>query len=168
MGKTRVVFRKWLDTAGWTVFPIVSFVENLMTMHLLGPAYTTTQTRKRNSKISDSKFTKWAMDWRDDCKRNKRLGIKSKTFDEYIQYRHGNYKPKLRGTPLPQYQVSDHRQKYPSQNQIGVHLTKDLSYEREKLAVSSNYIVGQAYNKGGLVVLSKSDAADPATGKRRG
>ena len=168
MGKTRVVFRKWLDTAGWTVFPIVSFVENLMTMHLLGPAYTTTQTRKRNSKISDSKFTKWAMDWRDDCKRNKRLGIKSKTFNEYIQYRHGNYKPKLRGTPLPQYQVSDHRQKYPSQNQIGVHLTKDLSYEREKLAVSSNYIVGQAYNKGGLVVLSKSDAADPATGKRRG
>ena len=138
-----------------------------MTMHLLGPAYTTTQTRKRNSKLSDSKFTKWAMDWRDDCKRNKRLGIKSKTLDEYIQYRQGNYKPKLRGTPLPQYQVSDHRQKYPSQNQIGVHLTKDLSYEREKLAVSSNYIVGQAYNKGGLVVLSKSDAADPATGKRR-
>lgn len=138
-----------------------------MTMHLLGPAYTTTQTRKRNSKLSDSKFTKWAMDWRDDCKRCKKLGIKPKTFDEYIQYRQGNYKPKLRGTPMPQYQVSDHRQKYPSQNQIGVHLTKDLSYEREKLAVSSNYIVGQAYNKGGLVVLSKSDAADPATGKRR-
>ena len=139
-----------------------------MTMHLLGPAYTTTQTRKRNSKISDSKFTKWAMDWRDDCKRNKRLGIKPMTLDEYIQYRQGNYKPKLRGTPMPQYKVSDHRQMYPSQNEIGVHLTKDLSYERAKLEVSSNYTIGQAYNKGGLVVLSKSDAADPATGKRRG
>jgi hypothetical protein len=68
---------------------------------------------------------------------------------------------------MPQYNVSDHRKKYPSQNEIGLHLTKDLSYEREKLAVSSNYIVGQAYNKGGLVVLSKSEAADPATGKRR-
>jgi hypothetical protein len=69
---------------------------------------------------------------------------------------------------MPDYMVSDHRQKYPSQNQIGVHLSKNHSYEREKLEVSSKFIVGQAYNKGGLVVLSKSDAADPATGKRRG
>jgi hypothetical protein len=107
------------------------------------------------------------MDWRDDCKRDKRLGIKPKTLDEYIDYRQGNYKPKLRGTPLPQYNVSDHRKKYPSQNEIGVHYAKDSSYEQEKLAVSSNYIIGQAYNKGGLVVLSKSEAADPATGKRR-
>lgn len=138
-----------------------------MTMHLLGPAYTTTNHSKRKSKLSNSKFHKWAMEWREDCKRCKRFGIKAKTLDEYIQYRQGNYKPKLRGTPMPQYNVSDHRKKYPSQNEIGVHLTKDSSYEREKLEVSSNYIVGQAYNKGGLVVLSKSDAADPATGKRR-
>lgn len=139
-----------------------------MTMHLLGPAYTTTNHSKRKSKLSDSKFTKWAIDWRDDCKRAKKLGLKPKTLDEYIQYRKGNYKPKLRGTPMPQYTVSDHRQLYPSQNEIGAHFTKDVAYERAKLEVSSNYIVGQAYNKGGLVVLSKSDAADPATGKRRG
>jgi hypothetical protein len=31
---------------------------------------------------------------------------------------------------------------------------------------SSQYVVGQAYNKGGLQVLSKED--DPTTGKRRG
>lgn len=138
-----------------------------MTMHLLGPAYTTTQNHRRQSKLTDSKFNKWAQAWRDDVKWCKKNGIKPRTLDEYISYRQGNYKPKLRGTPMPQYNVSDHRKKYPSQNEIGLHLTKDLSYEREKLAVSSNYIVGQAYNKGGLVVLSKSEAADPATGKRR-
>lgn len=138
-----------------------------MTMHLLGPAYTTTNHSKRKSKLSDSQFHKYCMDWRDDCKRNKKLGIKSKTLDEYIAYRQGNYKPKLRGTALPQYKISDHRKQYPSQNEIGTHFTKDVAYERAKLEVSSNYIVGQAYNKGGLVVLSKSDAADPATGKRR-
>jgi hypothetical protein len=49
-----------------------------------------------------------------------------------------------------------------------LHYAKNSSYEKEKLAVSGNYIIGQAYNKGGLVVLSKSEAADPATGKRRG
>jgi hypothetical protein len=32
---------------------------------------------------------------------------------------------------------------------------------------SDNLIVGQAYNKGNYVVLSKAEAADPATGKRR-
>lgn len=138
-----------------------------MTMHLLGPAYTTTNSRKRKSKMTTAKHTKIAMDWLEDCRFCKRLGIKPKTFEEYKQYRAGNYKPKLRGTPLPKYEVSDHRKQYPSQNEIGVHYAKDSSYEQEKLAVSSNYIIGQAYNKGGLVVLSKSEAADPATGKRR-
>ena len=34
-------------------------------------------------------------------------------------------------------------------------------------AISGDYIVGQAYNKGNLVVLSKEDAKDESTGKRR-
>ena len=34
-------------------------------------------------------------------------------------------------------------------------------------AISGDYIVGQAYNKGNLVVLSKEDARDESTGKRR-
>jgi hypothetical protein len=32
---------------------------------------------------------------------------------------------------------------------------------------SGSIVVGQAYNKGNYVVLSKEEAADPATGKRR-
>lgn len=34
-------------------------------------------------------------------------------------------------------------------------------------ALSGDYIIGQAYNKGNLVVLSKEDARDESTGKRR-
>ena len=33
--------------------------------------------------------------------------------------------------------------------------------------LSGDYIIGQAYNKGNLVVLSKEDAKDSSTGKRR-
>ena len=33
--------------------------------------------------------------------------------------------------------------------------------------LSGDYIIGQAYNKGNLVVLSKEDAKDETTGKRR-
>ena len=41
---------------------------------------------------------------------------------------------------------------------------QDESY---KLGISDRYVVGQAYNKGGLQVLSKREQNDPATGKRR-
>ncbi len=97
----------------------------------------------------------------------KKLCIKPKSFDDYIDYRLGVYKPKLRGVNVKQYQPSNHRTLYPSQDEIGVHISKNTLSEREKLEVSNNYVIGQAYNKGGLVVLSKSEAADPSTGKRR-
>ena len=41
---------------------------------------------------------------------------------------------------------------------------EDKSY---KLDISSQYVIGQAYNKGGLQVLSKTEQSDPTTGKRR-
>ncbi len=37
-------------------------------------------------------------------------------------------------------------------------------YKRE---ISSQYVIGQAYNKSGLQVLTKKETEDPATGKRR-
>ena len=37
----------------------------------------------------------------------------------------------------------------------------------EKLKVSSKYIIGQAYNKGGFQVLTDFESKDPQTGKRR-
>jgi hypothetical protein len=99
-----------------------------MTMHLLGPAYTTTQTTRRKSKTTTAKQTKLANDWLNDCKFCKRLGIKPKTFEEYQQYRSGNYKLKLRGTPMPEYNVSNHREKYPS----GGERTPYLSLTKEQ------------------------------------
>lgn len=44
-----------------------------------------------------------------------------------------------------------------------------IAYANEKdwQYASSKYTVGQLYNKGGIQVISKVDAADPATGKRR-
>lgn len=44
-----------------------------------------------------------------------------------------------------------------------------ITYANEKdwQHASSKYTVGQLYNKGGIQVISKADAADPATGKRR-
>ena len=67
-----------------------------MTMHLLGPAYSTIRT-PRKAKLTKSKLDRFYVDWKSDCKREKKLGIKPKSFDDYIDYRLGYYKPKLRG-----------------------------------------------------------------------
>ena len=40
----------------------------------------------------------------------------------------------------------------------------DDDYKKE---ISSQYVIGQAYNKSGLQVLTKRETLDPATGKRR-
>ena len=40
-------------------------------------------------------------------------------------------------------------------------------YVKTTSTISGDYIIGQAYNKGNLVVLSKEEAKDESTGKRR-
>ena len=127
-----------------------------MIMHLLGPAYTTTQTTRRKSKTTTAKQTKLANDWLDDCKFCKRLGIKPKTFEEYKQYRSGKYKPKLRGTPMPEYNVSNHREKYPSGDGIGV------TFARTPNTYTGDKLIGIAtmHKSNSVPVFSQEDAIE--------
>lgn len=133
-----------------------------MTMHLLGPAYTTTRTDKRASKVSNSQYHKYCMDWRDDCKRNKRLGIKSKTLDEYLAYRQGNYKPTLRGTKMPEYNVSNHREKYPSLADTGV------TFAKKPNVYTGDRLLGIAtmHKSNSVPVFSQEDAIEIAKMRR--
>jgi len=94
-----------------------------MSMHLLGPAYTTTNTKKRKT-ANKGVTSKYAQDWVDYNKQMKKLGVSTKTFDEYVAYRQGKYKPKLRGTPLPEAYKSDHRERYKSVDGVGVTFAK--------------------------------------------
>jgi hypothetical protein len=41
------------------------------------------------------------------------------------------------------------------------------STARKEKPILKQYVIGQAYHKGGFQVLSKKEAADPKTGKRR-
>jgi hypothetical protein len=102
-------------------------------MHLLGPAYTTTNNSKRKSKPV-TVTAKYAQEFLDYNKQMKKLGIKPKTFDEYVAYRQGRYNPKLRGTKMPEYKVSNHRELYPSQVDTGVTFAKKPNvYTGDKL-----------------------------------
>lgn len=91
-----------------------------MTMHLLGPQFSTLSSRKRKSKVNVN--AKLTQDFNEYNKQMKRYGLKEKSLDEYIAYRQGKTKSKtkLRGTPIPQYNTSNHREQYPSYgDQVG-------------------------------------------------
>jgi len=130
--------------------------EMTMTMHLMGPAFTTTNTRKRKDKLSNSQYHKYAMDWLDHKRQCKKHGIKAKTMDEYILYRQGKYKPKLRGTKMPEPYVSNHRELYPSQAGIGVEFArKENTYTGEKLLG-----IATMHKSNMVPVFSQSDAEE--------
>ena len=69
------------------------------------------------------------------------------------------WKPKSEPLPLARAKKSERYQSVG--DGIGNGFVKTTS------AISGDYVIGQAYNKGNLVVLSKDDAKDESTGKRR-
>lgn len=132
-----------------------------MTMHLLGPAYTTTKTSKRKSKPL-TVTAKYAREFLDYNKKMKKLDVKPKTFDEYVAYRQGRYNPTLRGTKMPEYNVSNHREKYPSQVDTGV------TFAKKPNVYTGNRLVGIAtmHKSNSVPVFSQEDAIEIARMRR--
>ena len=93
-------------------------------MHLLGPAFTTTKYGKTKSKVKIN--DKLYADWKNHNKCMKQSGAQIMSFNEYVLYRQGKYKAPLKGTPLPDYNVSNHRKLYPSGVGIGVSCAKPI------------------------------------------
>lgn len=134
-----------------------------MTMHLLGPQFSTISTKKRKKKLTDNQYHKMCMDWREYNKQMKRCGLDGKTLDEYIAYRQGKYKPKLKGTPLPKYEVSDHRKLYPSGDGIGT------TYARKENVYTGTLIKGIAtMHKSNAVPIIDQKQAEEIARMRRG
>ena len=135
-----------------------------MSMHMLGPAYTTTSTRKRKKKVTASSNAKMHTAWLEHNKQMKRLGCKPMTFEVYVQYRAGKYNPKLQGTPMPESKVDySHREMYPSGDGIGTAFARPENFysgTRKLLGVASMH-------KSNLVpVWSQEDATDIAHMRR--
>ena len=132
-----------------------------MTMHLLGPAYTTTRTSKRKS-VPVSVTSKYAKEFVDYNKHMKKLGLKLKTFDEYVAYRQGKHKPVLRGTKMPEYNVSNHREKYPSLADTGV------TFAKKPNVYTGDRLLGIAtmHKSNSVPVFSQEDAIEIAKMRR--
>lgn len=67
-------------------------------------------------------------------------------------------------TSIPSYKT---QRAAPTSDFVGKIVYRKQLTQEERDAVTAKYTIGQAYNKGGLVVLSEREAKDTATGKRR-
>ena len=130
-------------------------------------------TRKRKLKITKQRMSELVEEHRLYNKKMKQTNNRKDmiSFDEYLKRQFGQvkYKPKKTGTYQPTDMIITRSTNIPSHT-IDV---KDLQHactkpnDDYKKEISSQYVIGQAYNKSGLQVLTKRETQDPATGKRR-
>jgi len=137
-----------------------------MTMHLLGPQFSTTSTRKRKKKLTDGQYTKMCIDWTAYNKQMKKMGCKTKTLEEYIAYRQGKYKPQLKGVvkdPMKATTLRRDAPKYESGDGIGV------SYARKENVYTGTLITGIAtMHKSNAVPVINQKQAEEIARMRRG
>lgn len=94
-------------------------------MHLVGPYLTTTNYRKRKSKVTQAQMNRWTEGYKERCKLNKRLGLPKQTFEEYVDMLHGRVKrdkPKFvpmqpKVDPVME-RIRQHKEMYPSLNSM--------------------------------------------------
>ena len=142
-------------------------------MHLVLGMTSLDTRKKKNPKITKKRMEQLVEEHRlynKACKQtNNRRDMLS--FDDYVKRQFGQvkYKPKKTGTYQPTDMIITRNTNIPSHT-IDV---KDLQHactkpnDDYKREISSQYVIGQAYNKSGLQVLTKRETQDPATGKRR-
>ena len=96
-----------------------------MSMHLVGPYLTTTNYRKRKSKVTQAQMNRWTEGYRERCKLNKRLGLPKMSFEEYVDALHGRVKVEKKFTPLKKTadpvmeRIRSHKEQYPSLGGFG-------------------------------------------------
>ena len=124
-------------------------------MHLLPVYYSTTNTKRRKKR---NKTKSLLAAEKEHEKFLKRMGVGKSKGGRSSVGRASGLQPEGR-----RFDSARLHQK-PDTSGWGPCTKQDESY---KLGISDRYVVGQAYNKGGLQVLSKREQNDPATGKRR-
>jgi len=130
-------------------------------------------TRKRKLKITKQRMLELVEQHRlynKEMKQSNKLDMMM-TFDEYLDWSFGKKKlpksSKSNFTPMTSMTISTTK-KYPSHvsDKVDKYACSKMNDEY-KHKVSSNYVIGQAYNKSGLQVLTKKETQDSSTGKRR-
>ena len=116
-----------------------------MSMHLL-PAYWTTNNHKKRKKKVISK--KEQLSILEHEKFLKKMGV-----DPNYKRKATPLKTERKSVKLPEKKITDYDWR--------------IQTKKDAKIYHGNVVIGQAYNKGNLVVLSSKEQSDAATGKRR-
>ena len=129
-------------------------------------------TRKRKLKITKQRMLELVEEHRLYNKKMKQSNNSDMmmSFDDYLDWCFGKKKlPKTsKSNFVPLSMTFTTTNKYPSHvsDKVDKYACSKMNDEY-KHKVSSNYVIGQAYNKSGLQVLTKKETQDSSTGKRR-
>ena len=129
-------------------------------------------TRKRKLKITQQRMSELVEEHRLYNKKMKQSNNSDMmmSFDDYLDWCFGKKKlPKTsKSNFVPLSMTFTTTNKYPSHvsDKVDKYACSKMNDEY-KHKVSSNYVIGQAYNKSGLQVLTKKETQDSSTGKRR-
>ena len=129
-------------------------------------------TRKRKLKITQQRMSELVEEHRLYNKKMKQSNNidMMMSFDNYLDWCFGKKKlPKAsKSNFVPLSMTFTTTNKYPSHvsDKVDKYACSKMNDEY-KHKVSSNYVIGQAYNKSGLQVLTKKETQDSSTGKRR-
>lgn len=136
-----------------------------MTMHLMSHAYTTTNTKKRKP-ANKGVTSKYAQDWVDYNKQMKRIGAKTKTFDEYVAYRQGKSNTKLKGGVKSPLEATTYRRETPKyESGVGIGVT----FGRKENVYTGTLIKGIAtMHKSNAVPIINEEQAIEVARMRRG
>jgi hypothetical protein len=134
-------------------------------MHLLPVYWTTnsTKTKKKKKKINRDKYE---IAWRKHNKFLKSVRCDTITLDEYIDYCFGKVKKNKPSPSKSLVSEKPYRRETPNHPSLSNNIG-GIAPRKEVPVYTGNAVIGQAYNKGGLQVLSAEEAKDPTTGKRR-
>ena len=140
-------------------------------MHM-GMGLSSLNTRKRKLKITQQRMLELVEEHRLYNKKMKQSNNSDMmmSFDDYLDWCFGKKKlPKTsKSNFVPLSMTFTTTNKYPSHvsDKVDKYACSKMNDEY-KHKVSSNYVIGQAYNKSGLQVLTKKETQDSSTGKRR-
>ncbi len=143
-----------------------------MSMHII-KGVSSLNWKKRKQKITKAKMLQFQEDHRKHNKYWKQKGHRDMmmTFEEYIDYVYGKRKVKQKKTEsfVPDHFVNIRgtNTRINSKSMLADKHACSKQEESYKKEVSSKYVIGQAYNKSSLQVLTKQESGDSATGKRR-
>ena len=117
-----------------------------MSMHLCGPALTTTSYRKRKEKVTKAQQEELERGWRARNQRLKDIKLPKETFEQYLEWVYGKGK-KAKGQKNPGKKITKASASSAPKTKQSIRCNRELNTEHENSKDATNGNQGQAHGQ---------------------